>query len=265
MQCKRKRTKQSQLSYFAQSAHDNEHNYQSCPICEIRVSQDMMNLHLDLCLKKQMELNTSKPNISSKFRDINIEKSPDVSGVWIIHNFISEEEECELLRLIDDDKESIWKPSKFNGNCDTKVYGAKFEYDKRSVSVGDVEIPQYLLELTGRLNDIANHNPHMPMSLRSFIPNECNINSYEKSKEHYLKPHYDDRTLSGPLLMNLSLLCDAIMTYHPKSPMMENSPIYLPRRALQLVTGDARWSYRHSISATDILGPRRVSDRKSVV
>lgn len=120
----------------------------------------------------------------------------------------------------------------------------------------------------------------LPCELAEFDPNDCNANSYLKSRGDFLKLHYDDRALSGPLLLNMSMLSDSYMTYaKPNYPLIKQhgfntntiitydnkrffhdvQKVLLPRRALQIVSGDARWQYMHSICPDDILGERRVS------
>lgn len=47
------------------------------------------------------------------------------------------------------------------------------------------------------------------------------------------------------------------MTY--KSQSTNQIPNILPRRSLQLVTGDARYKYTHEIKESDLLDNRRIS------
>ena len=81
--------------------------------------------------------------------------------------------------------------------------------------------------------------------------------SYYKSNGHVLKPHFDDRYLSGQILVNLSLCSEATMTYINSA----NVPfrVLLPPRSLQIVTKESRYDFTHSINNEDILGERRVS------
>lgn len=81
----------------------------------------------------------------------------------------------------------------------------------------------------------------MPNVLLNFQPNECNANCYIRSENHYLTPHYDDRFLSGPILMNLSLQGHSKMTYSKgdSSAIHDIVKVVLPRRCLQLVTGSS--------------------------
>ena len=68
------------------------------------------------------------------------------------------------------------------------------------------------------------------------------------------------RQLSGLILCNLSLSCDAVMTYQNDRRSEEPSHrVLLPRRSLQCQTGYVRFNYRHAIANEDLLGDRRVS------
>ena len=127
-------------------------------------------------------------------------------------------------------------------------------------------MPDYLSPLVCRWKEIIRERKisdklYSHVELLKFVPNECNINSYFKAQK---KPHFDDRNLSGPLLVNLSLLGRSRMTYllPPDNQNLQNKEpisVFLPRRCLQLVTGPARWNFMHMIHAIDVLDDRRVS------
>lgn len=196
----------------------------------------------------------------------NIQCPKAVPGLFLISDFITAEEEAALIASIDGDTETPWKHSSFNGHCNSKCFGVRTHFglpgEPRLVrlnnpSLGEHDIPPYLALFPPRLHNMVRHLDGVPIELKNFTPNECNCNSYEAAHGHSLRPHFDDRSLSGPLLMNLSLGCDAKMTYI--GPKSVETAVYLPRRTLQIVIGPARWVYQHSIKAADILGVRRVS------
>ena len=109
---------------------------------------------------------------------------------------------------------------------------------------GELDIPDFLETIREKFYDLVKQDgPMVPHVLKSFKPNECNCNSYETSKGHFLTPHYDDRALSGPVLMNLSLGCDSVMTYTAENGT--EIEVELPTNTLQLVTGPSRWDYQH--------------------
>ena len=101
-------------------------------------------------------------------------------------------------------------------------------------------------------------------------PNQANAISYTRAQGHYLGAHCDDRQLSGDSLCTLSLGCGAVMTYSRDGKQKgsgnrvggadpERHRVRLPRRSLQLQTGEVRFKYRHGIANQDLDGPRRVS------
>ena len=260
--------------------------YAACPICNLELSVSMMNVHIDSCLK-----NGNNEKKKSHVSDVNSETSyPFVSelrvqppfhpvehegfsGLWLIHEFISEEEELSIVSNLEAD-ETSWHLSSFNGHCLSKSFGVKTQFGPAHVeerivrandaSRGERDIPLYLIPYIERIKEfIKNWSKKfkMPMVLSTFRPNECNANSYLKSENHSLTAHYDDRFLSGPILMNLSLVGRSIMTYTKGSSeaLHDTIKVDLPRRCLQLVTGDARYKYMHRIDAEDVLDIKRMS------
>lgn len=198
-----------------------------------------------------------------------------IPGLWLLYDFITPTEELELVQHIDNDVATPWKHSSFNGHCNSKTFGVKTQFglphEQRLVrrndkSKGEYDIPQYVQFVTQRLQQLLHLYPDLPTELRTFTPNDCNMNSYEKALKHSLRPHYDDRALSGPLLLNLSLIGTATMTYSKPVTTTDTGdnvairfPVHLPQRCLQLVTGPARWDFMHEIQSQDLSSARRVS------
>lgn len=198
-----------------------------------------------------------------------------LSGLLIIHDFITVEEEAGLVKCLDEDPRVRYKASSWNGRCDGKWYGMKTQFglpkEIRAVTKGEHDLPDFVFPFLDRLQfikqDIIRFLKSSTMDsikrdrmidiLRNFKPNECNVNSYERRKRHSLQPHFDDRELSGPALMNLSLLGNAKMTYTKQGE--SEVAVDLPRRCLQLVTGDSRYKWKHSIKFEHLLDERRVS------
>jgi hypothetical protein len=189
-----------------------------------------------------------------------------IEGLWLLRDFISTEEEAELIKNIDADSLNPWAISSFNGFTDTKQYGVRTQFglpnEERLVRQYDESrnehgLPAFFGGIRARFRGLAQRFPELAETMKGFTVNECNVNRYDTKLGHYLTPHYDDRALSGPILLNLSLGCEAIMTY--TSSQTADTPITLPRRCLQIVSRDARYRFKHSIKKTDVLGSIRVS------
>jgi alkylated DNA repair protein alkB family protein 4 len=196
-----------------------------------------------------------------------VQKPNEPSGLYIIEDFIDETEESALVLALDNDAHQ-WHHSSFNGDTLAKSFGVKTQFGKpgedrlvrwNDPSKGEPDIPSYLSIFFKRLEEYKVGNEELQKLLKGFNVNECNANRYEKAKKHFLRPHFDDRFLSGPILLNLSLAGDCRMTYkHGKG---ERNPIslHLKRRTLQIVAGDSRWLYTHEIRECDVLSDRRLS------
>jgi len=176
-----------------------------------------------------------------------------LSGHFLLENFITEDEERDIVNFIDDDAVNPWKDSSFNGAHEGKRYGVEVNLAKRVVERARFAMPAILRRLV--IERFAGAHE----TLRNFEPNECNAINYIKSRGSVLLPHCDDRQLSSDILVNLSLNADCVMTYVDEKTKTKTVRVFLPRRSLQIQSGSVRYDYQHSIKNEDLLGERRVS------
>lgn len=255
-----------------------------CFMCHSNIPNDetIINLHVDKCLVNESKNNLEiKSNLQLNKTDIFFTVNDiadisrykvlkhDIPGLFLIHDFISIEEEENLLFNIENDHRNDWKFSSFNGHCLSKQYGVRTQFglmnEQRLVRENDVknnefDIPEFMYFLVKRLHRILpTLETPLTDNMKNFIPNECNVNLYEKSKKDYLVPHFDDRYLSGEVLMNISLAGYSKMTFVDTKNNYIEYDVSLPRRCLQLVTGLARYTFLHSIKAENIIDERRIS------
>lgn len=272
-----------------------------------------------------MNRNLPEPIIS----EIPLEESQifkgQINGHFLIKNFITEQEEKDIINFIDQDVENPFVFSSFNGFCNSKIYGSRIKFGSRlngtnnsngydnftnklnevrqvvkpDINNGEKDLPFFMMRLTNRLKNLMKKNNINLKELSSFIPNECNVNEYLQDSKHYLRPHFDDRFLSGPILINLSLLGSCYMSYYNQKYFSQNNGIdaiknnnnlnkesdictnlslinqdqlnfiqtkdsnimktFLSPRSLQIVSQDSRWYHQHAILKEDVLSPRRLS------
>ena len=207
---------------------------------------------------------------------------PDLDGLYLFENFVSKEEEAALIEWVD---HATWVPSSSaatpqhmhqqRGERGTNEFQHSYwnspgqgnegknwglnarTHDGRLASAPRCEpLPAPIIAIAERMVSLA---PDL-LEGGAWRPNQANAISYTKAKGHYLGGHCDDRQLSGLILCNLSLGCDAYMRYkHDRKPSEQPHRVLLPKRSLQLQTGHVRFNYRHGISSEDLLGARRVS------
>jgi alkylated DNA repair dioxygenase AlkB len=242
--------------------------YVSCPICSKSVQADFINTHLDSnnCSTSSSSTNTNTNNITKQpkpnpstttISSIPIQPLLPISnappGLFLIHNFITKEEENKIVQQLH--QLNHWKMSKFSGLCDSMTFGRKADHIISStrapdISKGELEIPDFLTFIIERFQ---RYEP-----LQCWFPNNGNANYYKPTRGDYLRPHYDDRQLSGEIIVNVSLLNDCIMTFTRTNSIVEYR-VLLPRFSASLMTKQARWNYMHQIKNEDLFGGERIS------
>jgi len=262
----------------------------TCPVCSLsfNMGESMLNHHIDQCLSQSSRSSKQTTSFVEEDEDkdvpvYNIIRGP-IKGLYFVEDFLTAEEEIMLVDSIDRDQSRPWKHSNFNGHCDGKSWGIKTEHANKmqgksgfvrlnDTTKGEANIPTYMETIIARIHALrrsfqitldskieSNDDLLVLQDFRTFSINECNANSYEKSKCHFLRPHVDDRQLSGPLLANLSLVSDCFMRFNmEKTGRDDYIDVLLKRRTLQIVSGIARYDYEHSIPFECFLGNRRVS------
>lgn len=180
-----------------------------------------------------------------------------MAGLFLFHDFITEEEERALVHAVEN-ASPAFKESRWNGLHLGKEWGAKIKYQgsqKTGYMAPDGEcrsVPAFIKPFIERMGN----GSFLPTS--NFVPNQCNAIKYIPSENHVLGAHFDERRLSGEMIANLSLLCDATMVYHhPASD--RRLEVKLPRRSLQVITGEARYQWTHAIPTENIHGDQRIS------
>lgn len=227
--------------------------YGVCPLCNISFPKHNLERHAATCdgttpSSKRKEF---VPKRRSALRDLEPTSEP-IPGLFLFEEFISKEEEREILAYLDSDKDIPWKPATFNGRHRGKRWGVHCNLRSRSVDPAETPLPDFMTRiLLPRLKGLPD----------SSFPNESNAIDYRKSKGDYLKAHVDDRQLSKEPIINLSLAGECFMTFRntKHSTAQDVHKVLLKPRCLQILTGKARYDFSHAIDNSDLLSDRRVS------
>ncbi|XP_021346665.1 alpha-ketoglutarate-dependent dioxygenase alkB homolog 4-like isoform X1 [Mizuhopecten yessoensis] len=167
----------------------------------------------------------------------------DFTGIKIIQNFVSEEEERSIC-------EEIYKvPFAVSQSGRRKQdYGPKVNFKKKKLKC-DVftGLPNFSEPLYQRMTEVA--------ELADFTPVElCNL-EYSPLRGSAIDPHFDDFWLWGERLVTLNLLSDTFL-YFIKDGEDVEVKVPLHQRSLIVVYGPARHSWKHGIHREDITGDR---------
>jgi alkylated DNA repair protein alkB family protein 4 len=174
--------------------------------------------------------------------------SVDIGGVHVIEDFVTTEEEQQLVRTIDTRKP--WTPSQEGRR--KQDYGPKVSFLKRKVSVGDFGgFPNFAVNLFKRMST------RYPDLLNDFVPVEFCLLEYTPERGSYIRPHYDDKWIWGDRLITVNLLSETCLrlTREYKIPPYEII-IKMPARSLIVIRGEARYEWHHSINRYDIKSRR---------
>jgi hypothetical protein len=212
------------------------------------------------------------------------------SGAIVLTDFITAAEEARVLAAVD---ACAWQQARRNGRYRSQLYG-RFRTDGPFARPGSRpgnpralgpfgdsgassmravvsdELPPWAVEIGARIaasagRVLAEHPDwsRYVQGLDAFRPNQMNVNSYNARAGDAITPHMDDRSISGPFICNLSLLADGQMTYVREKgtgvPENDTVKVNLPARSMHIMTGPARWSWKHAMLNKDIRGERRVS------
>ena len=203
-------------------------------------------------------------------------------GVFLWEDFISEEEEKELIGSMDQDawnqsQSGRWKQVMMNTLSEnlyfllqlcklverycnkpyspliwSQDFGPKVNFKKRKVRAGDFSgLPALSQKLVLRMQ----REP----SLAGFQPVEqCNLD-YHPQRGSAIDPHLDDSWLWGERLVTINMLSDTTLTLSLEQGLPElglaeevHVAVRLPHRSLVVLHGEARHRWKHAIHRWDV-------------
>ncbi|KYM95618.1 PREDICTED: alkylated DNA repair protein alkB homolog 8 [Cyphomyrmex costatus] len=168
-------------------------------------------------------------------------------GLTLIENFITEEQEKMLLETVDWDKcknvidlqsiswdqyGTVWSQLKYR---DVKHFGYEFEYGTNLVNPDKpiVPIPQEYKFLQTLFDKHGHKYTYDQLTVNRYLPGQG------------IPPHIDTHSVFEDTILSLSLGSMCIMNFIKEDKRIE---ILLPTRSLLIMTGEARYAWKHSIS-----------------
>lgn len=165
-------------------------------------------------------------------------KQPEINGLTIIENFITEQDEKVLLEQINS---CTWL-----NDLKRRVqhYGYKYDYTKKSINAENFlgPLPNWLEILSAKMVE----NKLMEK------PEQIIINEYMRGQG--IGMHIDRIDSFGPVVISLSLLADCDMKFQCFD---KKETVVLPQRSIVILENEARYKWAHGI--TSVKADRRVS------
>ncbi|KAG5844450.1 hypothetical protein ANANG_G00162660 [Anguilla anguilla] len=179
--------------------------------------------------------------LAVRWNEGGVHESFPFPGVLLWEDFVSEEEERDLVNMMDQD---LWKESQSGRK--KQDFGPKVNFKKQRVRVGTFSgLPAISRKFVLRMSQ--------EKLLQGFQPVEqCNLD-YSPQRGSAIDPHLDDCWLWGERLVTVNLLSDTVITMSSEEGQREvRVCVGFPRRSLLVLHGEARHKWKHAIHRQDI-------------
>nr|XP_053624307.1 alpha-ketoglutarate-dependent dioxygenase alkB homolog 4 isoform X2 [Plodia interpunctella] len=267
--------------------------YRTCLICETQYGAEKFKLQLNLD-KDKGYVYCPLCNKAWQGWDLNVYKqhpnhegdSIEYPGIYVQLDFISEEEEKELMRNIDEVPWDISQSGRRKQN-----FGPKTNFKKKKIVAGKFDgYPAFSKFLQDRFNTVNMLQYYETIE-------QCSL-EYDPSKGASIDPHIDDCWIWGDRIVTVNCLSDSVLTmtryqgdiakynllcakeYPPilaldgsiieqgkatQSALEATKPktdsdiivrIPMPRRSLIILYGEGRYHWEHSVLREDITSRR---------
>jgi alkylated DNA repair dioxygenase AlkB len=172
-------------------------------------------------------------------KEMSIDLALSINGLELFFDFITLEEEKQLLKNIDD---NIWL-----NDLSRRVqhYGYKYDYRARKIDNSFYlgELPQWLNEIALKL---------YRNKLIDFLPDQAIINEYEPGQG--IASHIDCEPCFGDTIISLSLGSSCVMNFSREVNSIDKTAVLLEPRVLVIMKKESRYDWFHGI-------PPRKSDK----
>ncbi|CAH0759441.1 unnamed protein product [Diatraea saccharalis] len=161
---------------------------------------------------------------------------PNPKGLQIIEDFITPEEELQLIKLFDWDENDNRSNLK---NRLVKHYGYEFRY-----GTNDVDLHSPLLEMIPKeCNMLWMRLKQHGLDVRE--PDQLTVNKYTPG--HGIPNHVDNHSPFGDTILSLSLGSTIVMDWKHHSNIQ--IPIIVKARSMLVMQGEARYDWQHGIQS----------------
>ncbi|KFD62438.1 hypothetical protein M514_10706, partial [Trichuris suis] len=193
-------------------------------------------LQLDLLLSdSEGETNGNKSPLGVPAQRIHSANASCPEGLILVSDFVTDSQEQDLSKLVESYAASCY----CLGKRKVLHFGYNFLYSTNEPDISkpaEQPIPPLCLELTKRMRSLH---------LIEQLPNQLTVNFYEPGQGIPL--HFDSSPFIGKEIVSLSLNGDIVMDFVKPLTNCHYS-LLLPRRSLLIMTGQARYEWKHGIA-----------------
>ncbi|XP_028554732.1 alkylated DNA repair protein ALKBH8 homolog isoform X2 [Dendrobium catenatum] len=161
-----------------------------------------------------------------------------IPGIFLVHDFITSEEEQELLAAVDS------KPWNNLSKRRVQHYGYEFLYQTRNVDTKQFlgELPPFVSPIIEKISSFQGISEN-----EGQLVDQLTVNDYPPGIG--LSPHIDTHSAFDDMIFSLSLAGPCIMEFRKYSlgSCHSRKAIFLPPRSMLLLSGEGRYGWHHYI------------------
>jgi alkylated DNA repair dioxygenase AlkB len=178
-------------------------------------------------------------HIEKSKTDVSLELAKEIVGLELYPNFITEKEEKELIKFIDN---SPWL-----SDLKRRVqhYGYKYDYRARKIDKSFYlgELPNWCKVIYQKMID---------KKIIDFVPDQAIINEYEIGQG--ISSHIDCEPCFGDTIISLSLNSSCVINFEKHLNSKHKIGIFVEPKTLLVMKNESRFEWFHGI-------PQRKSDK----
>jgi alkylated DNA repair dioxygenase AlkB len=172
----------------------------------------------------------------------------EVPGLFVLENFLTEEEEAKLLKKIN---KCEWKDNRTKDRH-VQIYGPWHDNSYKIIPGKFSEHPKWSRKYAKRIRKVAIDDN----SDKLLDPEKCEIYTNKYNKPVDLQYHFDNRSTYDDCIYGISLNSDGFLGFREPNNKDNVRKIKLKRRSLYIMSGNARHKFQHGIEKEWITGER---------
>ncbi|ELR19408.1 methyltransferase domain containing protein [Acanthamoeba castellanii str. Neff] len=208
--------------------------------------EELSQLGLKPGRKLRFEYAELKQSEKAQAEDVALTQHVEVEGLYVFYDFIDETEEQRLLAAV---KDKSWNTLPRRR---VQHWGYEFDYKTRNIDITKPlgGLPDFVSEVVKRMNDAAvveeeDEATGTKVQRRRWPESDqLTVNEYEEGVG--IGAHIDTHSAFHDGIISLSLGSSCVMTLSLPDSSQHKS-VFLPRRSLLVMTGAARYQWRHAI------------------
>ena len=182
-----------------------------------------------------------------------------IPGLIYIPEFLSQKEHNSIMEILYGPQNHLWvhEEGRFGSQLSRRnqQFGWRYNYSIQDIDKSDFPLPDWTKPYYERI---------MTLGLLQRAPEQMIVNEYLPGQG--ITPHVDKTHCFGDVITGLNLESPIIIEFSPLSNRKSSIEVYVAPRSAYLMTGEARFSYLHSIRCrtTDTVHGRVYSRKKRV-